>query len=253
MSNTLKTHLHFLWAALVKQQQMGAIIPSQKFLINRMIAPVPEDYRGQIIELGAGSGALTQRLAARCRGARILACEINRSLARVNRSNLAAAAIDANRVEVVADSAENLLPKLCRNSSDKPDFIISGIPLGNLPGEKALAIIEAVKETLRPGGLFIQFQYFLADRRKIRKRFARMRTIPVLLNFPPRLRLLRAETSARVTQTGSYRVRFKVSVANAAEEKRQRAAALHDAGAFFGSASNYRRFWSAAALCRFLS
>ena len=185
MANTLKTHLHFLWAALMKQPQMGAIFPSQKFLINRMIAPVPEDYCGRVIELGAGSGALTQRLAARCPGARILACEINRSLALVNRSNLAAAAMDSGRVEVVAESGEKVLAKLSRNGSEKPDFIISGIPLGNLPGEKAVAIIDAVKETLRPGGLFIQFQHFLADHRKIRKRFARMRTIPVLLNFPP--------------------------------------------------------------------
>jgi len=185
MSNTFKTHLHFLWAALVKQPQMGAIFPSQKFLINRMIAPVPEDYRGRIIELGAGSGALTQRLAARCPSARILACEINRSLARLNRSHLAAAGIHSSRVEVVADSAEHVLPKLSGNGSEKPDFIISGIPLGNLPGEKALAIVDAVSDTLRAGGMFIQFQHFLADWKKIRARFARMRTIPVVLNFPP--------------------------------------------------------------------
>ena len=185
MSNTLKTHLHFLWAALLKQQQMGAIMPSQRFLVNRMIAPVPQDYRGRIIELGAGSGALTLRLAARCPKARILACEINRSLARVNRSNLAAAGVDSGRVEVVADSAETVLAQLCRKASDKPDFIISGIPLGNLAADQTQAIIDAVRETLRPGGMFIQFQYFLADRKKIRARFARMRTVPVFLNFPP--------------------------------------------------------------------
>ena len=185
MSNTLKTHLHFLWAALLKQQQMGAIMPSQRFLVNRMIAPVPQDYRGRIIELGAGSGALTLRLAARCPMARILACEINRSLAQVNRSNLAAAGIDSGRVEVVADSAETVLAQLGRKASDKPDFIISGIPLGNLAANQALAIIDAVRETLRPGGMFVQFQYFLADRKKIRARFARMRTVPVFLNFPP--------------------------------------------------------------------
>src|SRR4051794_38454285 len=60
-----------------EQQQVGAIVPSTRFLVDRMISPVPEDYRGQIIELGAGSGALTLRLAARCSQARILACEIN--------------------------------------------------------------------------------------------------------------------------------------------------------------------------------
>src|SRR5580765_5593382 len=38
---------------------------------------------------------------------------------------------------------------------------------------------------------------------------------------------------------------------NRFRRKRQRAAALQDAGAFFGRASNRRRSWSAAALCRF--
>jgi len=185
MSNTLKTHLHFLWAALLKQQQMGAIVPSTRFLVDQMISPVPEDYGGQIIELGAGSGALTKRLAARCPHAQILACEINRSLARVNRSNLAAAGLGSARVQVVADSAENMLAGLCGKGKERPKFVISGIPLGNLDNEKSQAIIDAVRETLRPGGMFIQFQYFLADWRKIRARFARMRTVPVFLNLPP--------------------------------------------------------------------
>src|SRR5256714_11548667 len=120
MSNVLKTHLHFLWAALLKQQQIGAIAPSTRFLVDRMISPVPEEYRGQIIELGAGSGALTLRLAARCPQARILACEINRSLARVNRSSLAAAGYDNGRIKVVADSAENVLADLCRKRDERP-------------------------------------------------------------------------------------------------------------------------------------
>ena len=82
MSNTAATYLRFFWAGLVKHGQTGGIVPSQRFLIAKMIAPVPETYRGQIIELGAGTGALTMRLAARCPEARILACEINPALAR---------------------------------------------------------------------------------------------------------------------------------------------------------------------------
>ena len=33
--------------------------------------------------------------------------------------------------------------------------------------------------------MYIQFQYSLMDRKKIQKRFASLRTVPVLLNFPP--------------------------------------------------------------------
>jgi phospholipid N-methyltransferase len=65
MTNSLTTYVDFFWAGLLKHGQTGGIVPSQRFLIAKMIAPVPKAYRGQIVELGAGSGALTLRLANR--------------------------------------------------------------------------------------------------------------------------------------------------------------------------------------------
>src|ERR1043165_973112 len=93
MSKTLASYLHFFWAGVVKQGQTGAIVPSQRFLIAKMIAPVPEDYDGQIIELGAGNGAIPSLVAARCPRACVLACEINPPLARDNRAHLAQAGL----------------------------------------------------------------------------------------------------------------------------------------------------------------
>ncbi len=184
MTNAVANYLHFMCAALVKFRQTGAIVPSQRFLINKMIAPVPESYAGRIIELGAGSGALTVRLASRCPEARIVACEINPVLARNARHNLDRAGING-RVDVVPDSAEHLLSEMRRRKVDKADFVLSGIPLGNLPGERALALIEAISHVLRRGGLYIQFQYSLLDRKRIRSRFRILRTVPVVLNVPP--------------------------------------------------------------------
>ena len=182
--NAVANYLHFMCAALVKFRQTGAIVPSQRFLIEKMIAPVPETYSGRIIELGAGNGALTLRLAARCPEARILACEINPVLARVNRQNLDKAGLNG-RVQVIPDSAEHLLSEMDRRGMGKADFVLSGIPLGNLRGDRVLAIVDAVSRALAPGGMFIQFQYSLMDRKRIRARFQAVRTVPVLLNIPP--------------------------------------------------------------------
>lgn len=184
MSNALASYLHFICAGLVKLRQTGAIVPSQRFLISRMIAPVPEDYSGQIIELGAGNGALTLRLAARCPRARILACEINPALAQSTRHNLQAARING-RVEVVSDSAEHLLSERARRGMDRVDYVVSGIPLGNLGREQTFALIDQISHSLRAGGMYIQFQYSLVDRKKIRERFSSLRTVPVFLNLPP--------------------------------------------------------------------
>lgn len=184
MTHTLTTYLNFLWAGLRRQGQTGGLIPSQRFLIARMIAPVPENYRGEIIELGTGSGALTLQLARHCPQARILGCEINSTLARDCRRNLTRVG-HGERVKVVCAPAEELLAKANRRGIAPPDFIISGIPFGNLGKEKAGRLLDVIHEALGEGGMFIQFQHSLLDRKKIRARFSKTRTAPVWLNLPP--------------------------------------------------------------------
>jgi phospholipid N-methyltransferase len=177
-------YLHFVWAGLIQHAQTGGIVPSQRFLVGRMIEPVPRSYRGQVIELGAGNGALTLRLAARCPDARILACELNPALAQDTEFNIAAAGL-SGRVQVAACSAEQLLCKATRQECPQPDYVISGIPLGNLGRQRTLALIELIGRTLSPTGLYVQFQHSLLDRKNIRTRFADVRTVPVFLNIPP--------------------------------------------------------------------
>jgi len=184
MSQFFASYWRFFSAALANQSQIGAVVPSQRFLIDRMIAPVPRSYRGQILELGPGTGALTLRLAARCPLARILACEINSDLAQHIRWTLASTRLNG-RVEVVLDAAEHLLSEMSRRGTKLPDFIISGIPLGTLRREQVLKLVGAISEALAPGGMYIQFQYSLLDRKKIKGMFSSLTTVPVLLNFPP--------------------------------------------------------------------
>jgi len=184
MAHLLTSYWRFFSTALANQAQIGAVVPSQRFLIDRMISPIPPNYQGQILELGPGTGALTLRLAARCPRARILACEINSAMARHIRWTLASARL-SGRVEVVLDSAEHLLSQMQRRGSKPPDFIISGIPLGTLKREQVVGLVEAISRSLAPGGMYIQFQYSLLDRKKLKRRFSALTTVPVLLNFPP--------------------------------------------------------------------
>jgi phospholipid N-methyltransferase len=184
MSKTLASYWRFLVAGLVYQGQTGAIVPSQRFLIAKMISAIPPTFRGTLLELGPGTGALTLRLAERCPGARILACEINPALAGHLRHRLAIAGLH-RRVEVVVGAAQRLLASLSETETQRVPYIISGIPLGNLGREPALELIEGIAGALRGGGMYIQFQHSLLDRQKIRARFSKLRTVPVFLNFPP--------------------------------------------------------------------
>lgn len=184
MTNRLLAYTHFFWAGISKRGQTGAIVPSQRFLVEKMIQPVPVDYRGVALELGAGTGALTVRLAARCPETRVVACELNPTLARNTRRMLVREGL-SDRVEVLNEPAERVLDTFTRHKLERPGFVISGIPLGNLDREKVCALVEGVWQVLPAGGAYIQFQHSLLDRKKIIRRFPNMRTTPVWLNFPP--------------------------------------------------------------------
>jgi phospholipid N-methyltransferase len=149
-----------------------------------MVAPIPRNYAGQILELGAGTGAVTARLAARCPRARILACEVNPTLARDCAQNLATAGLDT-RVQIIPSTAEQVLDAIARRGNEKPGYVLSGLPLGNFARDRISSLLEAVNRVLRSGGWYIQFQYSLLDRRKIKARFPRLKTVPVLFNLPP--------------------------------------------------------------------
>lgn len=182
-SKSLASYLHFFLAGLIHQGQTGGIIPSQRFLIDRMLEPVPPGHAGRVVELGSGSGALTVRLAARCPHARILACEINPTLARDTEHNLARVGLQ-NRVHVACEPASAVLGRL-RQQKERVDYILSGIPLGTLDGEQALELIRDIHRTLAPGGWYVQFQHSLLDRKKIETTFSTLRTVPVIFNLPP--------------------------------------------------------------------
>ncbi len=183
-SGKLTACIHFFWAGLVNYRQTGAFLPSQSRLIDRMIAPIPEDYSGRIIELGAGTGALTARLAARCPKARILACDLNPVLVQLTGRMIRMVGAD-DRVKVVKCPAARLLAEVGENGSERPHYVLSGIPLGNLAKEQVRSLVQAVWRVLKRDGMFIQFQYSLMSRKIIRSRFPRLRTVPVFLNLPP--------------------------------------------------------------------
>ncbi len=182
-SSPLAGYLHFFWAGIVRHGQTGSFFPSQSCLVEKMIEPVPRDYRGQVLELGSGNGTLTVRLAARCPHARIVACELNPVLAKDTRSTLDRAGVDG-QVQVRARPAQEVLAELTRRPNDCR-YIISGLPIGNLSKQSVVELLHTAREVLPERGMFVQAQHFLVDLKNIKSVFRNVRIAPVLRNFPP--------------------------------------------------------------------
>ena len=67
----------------------------------------------------------------------------------------------------------------------KADYVISGIPLSTLADDSRGLLLKAVKNILREGGVYIQFQYSLGAYKKFKSIFNEVVLKFILFNAPP--------------------------------------------------------------------
>lgn len=134
-----------------------------------------------IVELGAGTGAFTRMILERLPAdGRLVIFEINPVLAGHLRRNI----IDS-RVVILEADAVLIVDELRELNISKPDYIISGIPIGNMKPSSRLLLLSAIHDSLDENGMYIQFQYFLASLVAIRKLFHTKIIGYEYRNFPP--------------------------------------------------------------------
>ena len=131
----------------------GAVSPSGRFL-SRMMARAVDPYgTGPIVELGPGTGPITQALLKRgINPSRLLLVEFDGSFCRLLRQRFPG-------VKVVQADAYALREGV-RAILDKPAAaVVSSLPLLNKPDAQRLSLLEDAFSLMRPDGRFVQFTY----------------------------------------------------------------------------------------------
>lgn len=116
-------------------------------LSNKIAAAVCPDRLGSVLEIGAGTGALTARLLAI--GARVVAVETDRELARVLRESFAAALDKGQLTLIEADVRElDLLATL--NGMERPRTLAGNLPyhLSGLLLRRAVDVVAALDRSV---------------------------------------------------------------------------------------------------------
>lgn len=145
----------FLRGFLERPKEVGSIIPSSRWMERRITRTAEIANSKLAIELGPGTGGTTKALLrAMAPDARLLAIEINPSFCDLLRDT-----IDDPRLIVHEGSAAEITEALVKHDLDAPDVILSGIPFSTMPRELGLSILRSVKESLRPGGRFVAYQF----------------------------------------------------------------------------------------------
>jgi phosphatidylethanolamine/phosphatidyl-N-methylethanolamine N-methyltransferase len=172
--------VHFLRSWIEKPLTTGAVMPSSKVLARTMAAYVDPKSKGPVVELGPGTGAVTQALVDRgIDPARLVLVEFNPSFCRMLRARYPAAT-------VVQGDAYRLRRLLETTLREPADAIVSGLPLVTKPMRTRVRLIGEAMTLLRPGAPFVQFTYAMVP--PIPKGLNGIRTeaSPLIwLNFPP--------------------------------------------------------------------
>ena len=160
---------------------LGSVVPSSRFLVERLLAPVDFTRARVVVEYGPGVGPITAVLLARMRSdARLIAFEMDPALAAFLRTSL-----PDPRLTVVEASAEEVPAVLARLGVGPADYVLSGIPFSTMPATERRAIVRATRAVLHVGGQFLVYQFSRAVLADLRDTFAEVREEFEPLNLPP--------------------------------------------------------------------
>ena len=152
----LDDEVRFLRSWIEKPLHMGAVMPSSKLLARTMAQYVAVDSKGPVIELGPGTGAITNALIEHgVDQKRLVLVEYNPGFCALLRDRYPQAKVVQGDAYALRDSLGDLL--------DAPaSAVISGLPLVTKPMLTRLKLIRDAFLALAPGAPFVQFTYSVA-------------------------------------------------------------------------------------------
>lgn len=160
---------------------VGSIIPSSRYTIEKMLAPVKWDECRLFVEYGPGVGTFCRPVLDRLRrdGALIV---IDTNPLYIDYLK---ATITESRFTAVLGSAADVEEIVRAHGHDHADYVLSGLPFSTLPDGVGPAIAAATHRVLRPGGAFLVYQFSARARDFMARHFTRIDEGFELLNILP--------------------------------------------------------------------
>ena len=149
----LDDEVRFLRSWIEKPLHMGAVMPSGRLLARTMAQYVDPQGEGPVVELGPGTGAITNALIEHgVDQKRLVLVEYNPGFCALLRERYPQA-------KVVQGDAYKLRDSLWEVLKTPASAVVSGLPLVTKPMLTRLKLIRDAFVALDPGAPFIQFTY----------------------------------------------------------------------------------------------
>ncbi|HEX2215993.1 MAG TPA: rRNA adenine N-6-methyltransferase family protein [Xanthobacteraceae bacterium] len=176
----LDDEVRFIRSWLEKPLATGAVTPSGRVLARVMARYVDTDLPGPVIELGPGTGPVTEALVDQgVEEERLVLLEFNPTFCQLLRSRFPRATVVQGDAYTIRSA---LLPVLRQPGA----AIVSGLPLFTKPLKTRMRLLRDAFTLMRPDAPFIQFTYAVVP--PIPKSAAGMRVEAserIWMNLPP--------------------------------------------------------------------
>ncbi len=162
---------------------VGSAVPSSRFLARRIAGFLPQSPRGYVVELGAGTGAITSALLDRgIPPDRLVPVERSATMVKLLKRRFPSVNV------ALGDAVQlrSLLGSHLGTDACEVSYVVSSLPLRSLPDEDVRRIVREIQHVLHKDGKLLQYTY---DLRRTPHRslsgFKRCYTTVVWANFPP--------------------------------------------------------------------
>lgn len=153
LSHTLRDQFRFLRSLAERPKMTGAVAPSGPALARQMASHVDPNDDLPVIELGPGTGVVTQALIDRgVAPSRIIAIEYSPEFCRLIKDRFPG-------VTVVQGDAYDLPGSLPTSRGERVSAVVSSLPLVARPLADRIRLIENGLTRMAAGRPFIQFSY----------------------------------------------------------------------------------------------
>jgi phosphatidylethanolamine/phosphatidyl-N-methylethanolamine N-methyltransferase len=169
---------HFLKRWMKNPLKTGAVMPSSVFLARKMASYIDLSIEGPVIELGPGTGPITEALIeAGVDEARLVLIEFDPGFVKLLRARFPLASVIEGDAYAIAETLNGHLQA-------KAAAVVSGLPLVTKQDHERISLVNEAFTLMQPDAPFIQFTYAPLSPLP-EKMFKTQGSDPVWRNVPP--------------------------------------------------------------------
>ena len=162
-------------------RMLGSVIPSSRFLIQRILDRIDWNRARVVVEFGPGVGNVSEQILRRLHpDGQLVLIEMNQDFVDLLRNRNS-----DPRLTVVHGSAANILQILENLGIKRADYIISGIPYSTMPVPLRRRILAESRASLASRGEVIVYQFMRTIERHLHDCFDTVEPDFEALNLPP--------------------------------------------------------------------